>query len=472
MNSDRFKNYQEDVKHLVLDFESMERHGDSRYFDVDQMETIIDFYLDTADGDMLEKSVRYGESLFPASNEIRLRRVHLLCFKERYKEALALLNQLEEMEPDNTDVLYALGVVHSALDQPRKAIQCYLQAAQDGYELGLIFSNIADEYAVMSQFAQARNYYRKALKETPNDEHALYELANCYEDDGLNDRWISFYDHFVKEHPYSKVAWFCLGEGYLSVQLYEKAIDAYQYALAIDTTYYFAYLQLSVCYCALGQYYKASSILQESLDYAEDKAYVLFRIADIMKQDNNLVVSNIYYLKALKEDPCYAEAWHALSLNYSMMQDYSAAIDAAKKALKTDMESPLYLTTLALIYADSGDTDNASRIFDLAIPYYSDFEHGWIAYADFLISQGRYQEAIEALSQGLPDCEMVTEFNKRLALCYYHCGMRNMLYNAVRACIYDDPNGEKLLLEYCPELGDDLDVMNIIDSHRQESLSN
>ena len=45
---DRFKNYEEDVKHLVLDFESMEESGGSRYFDLDEMEIIIDFYLDNS----------------------------------------------------------------------------------------------------------------------------------------------------------------------------------------------------------------------------------------------------------------------------------------------------------------------------------------------------------------------------------------------------------------------------------------
>ncbi len=78
MNTDRFKNYQDDVKQLVLGFEAMERRGDSRYYDVEELETIIDFYLETSDGEGLEKSVLYGEKLFPSSNEIRLRRVHLL----------------------------------------------------------------------------------------------------------------------------------------------------------------------------------------------------------------------------------------------------------------------------------------------------------------------------------------------------------------------------------------------------------
>ena len=469
MNKDRFKNFEDDVRQLVLDFEKMQKQGKNRYFDVDELETIIDFYLETADGEMLEKSVRYGEDLFPYSNEIKLRRVHLLCFKERYKEAYTLLKQLERMVPDDTDVLYALGVVHSALEQPRKAIQYYHKAAADGYQLGIIYGNIGDEYVKMEQLAEARTYYRKAIRQNPDDEHSLYELANCYEDDGLTDKWIQFFTRFVEEHPYSRTGWFCLGEAYIVEQLYEKAIDAYQYALAIDDSYYYAYMQLSACYYAIEDYPKAVSTLHDVLDHTEDKAYVYFRIGDIFKQTNNLVTANVYYRKAVTEDPFYAEAWHALSLSYSLDRQFDAAIDAAQRALKVDPESPVYLTTLALIFADSGDNENADKVFECALPYYNDFEQGWLGYGDYLISQQRYEEAAEALSQGLPDCEMTTEFNKRLSLCYYCTGRRNMLYNAVRACINDSDDGEQQLLDYCPWLRQDIQVMDIIVSHRKEN---
>lgn len=468
MNTDRFKNYEDDVKQLVLDFEAMQRRGDSRYYDVDELETIIDFYLETADGDMLEKSVRYGEKLFPASNEIRLRRVHLLCFKERYKEAYNLLKQLERIEPDDTDVLYALGVVYSALEQPRKAIQYFHKAAADGYQLGIIYGNIADEYVKMEQLGEARNYYRRALKMNPEDEHSLYELANCYEDEGMIDHWVNYYRRFVQEHPYSKVGWFCLGEGYIAEGLYEKSIDAYQYAIAIDPEFYYAYMQLSACYFAMGDCNNAVASLHDASAHTQDKAYVFFRIAEIFRNQNNLVTANIYYDKAVKEDPYYAEAWHAMSTCYSMMQAHTNAIEAAKRALKIEPESPLYLTTLALIYADSGDFESAERFFDCALPYFPDFEQGWLAYADYNIMRQCFDEAIDALNHGLPDCELVLEFNKRLALCYYFTGRRNMLFNAVRACLYADEYGAKALLDYLPELGNDLEVMNIIDSFHNE----
>lgn len=468
MDKDRFKGYESDVRELVLGFEAMDRKGGDRYYDVDELETIIDFYLDTSDEEMSEKAVKYGERLFPRNNEIRLRRAHLLCFKKRFNDAYKLLKELERMEPDNTDVLYAIGVTLSEMDQPRKAIQYYHKAAEDGYELWAIYGNIADEYSKMDRLDEARNYYRKALRGNPDDEHSLYELANCFMDDGMTDKWIAYFSHFVEEHPYSKAAWFCLGEAYMVEQLYEKAVEAYQYALAIDDSYYYAYLQLSACYYAMEDYPKAVSTLHDSMNCAEDKAYVYFRIADIFKQTGNLVTANTYYYKALEEDQYYADAWYQLALNFSIQRNFDIAIDAAKRALKIDPESPIYLTTLALIYADSGDSESAQRIFDCALPYYSDFEQGWLGYADFLISRQRWHDAIDALNEGAKDCELVPEFNRRLALCYFYSGQRNMLFNAVMACINNDENGGRELLDYAPELQGDIDVMNLIDSERRE----
>ena len=468
MKEDRFKNYEEDVKELVLGFERMQRQGGSQFYDVEEIETIIDFYLETADGEGLEKSVRYGENLFPQSNEIKLRRVHLLCFKERYEEAYRLLKQLESIEPDDTDVLYALGVVHSELNQPRKAVQYYHKAAEDGYELGIIYSNIGDEYVKMEKYAEARSYYRRAIRLNPNDEHSLYELSNCYEDENLIDQWTHFFSRFVKDNPYSKAAWFCLGEAYLMGNKLEQASDAYQYALTVDDNYMYAYEQLASCYCAMQRFQDAVNVLHEAVNHTEDKAYIYFRIAEIFMMINNPVTSNIYYTKAVHEDPYYAEAWLNMAMNYSMMHEFYAAVDAAKRAVRIDPESPIFLTTLALIYADNGENEEAERIFDCAKNSSGDFEHGWITYADYFISRQRYDEAIEVLTKGLNESDTTLEFYKRLALCYYFTGRHNMLYNAVRACLYDGSEGEAVLLEYLPELENDSHVMDIITSYRNE----
>jgi len=464
MSTDRFKNYDDDVRWLVLGFEEMDRHGKTQYYDVEQLETIIDFYSETSNGEMFEKAVRHGERLFPQSNDIKLRRAHLLCYNEHYEEALRLLKKLELVEPDNTDVTYALGVAYGAVGQSRKAIQYYLKTASDGYKLEIIYDNIGDEYSKMGLFADARTYYQKALMEDPEDEHALYELANCYEDEMLYDKWIGFFSRFVKDNPYSKTAWFCLGEGYFANGEYLQAIDAYQYASAIDDKFCDAHMQTASCYVMLERYDDAVSSLHEALKCSNDKANIYFLLGDVFRHKNNMVTSNIYFDKAVKEDPFYAEAYHALSLNYSAMRDYGEAINSCKEALRINPESPLYLTTLALIYSDAGDYESAEKFFECAIPYYDDFEYGWLAYADYLIMQGKYDEAIDALSKGLTNSEASTEFYKRLSKCYYYTNRYNMLYNTVRACAYNNPEGAIELLEYCPELNKVPEVMSVISS--------
>ncbi len=77
--SDRFKKYEDDeVRETVLAYEAVRASGGSRYFDIDEMEIVIDYYLDQNDIEHLDEAVRYAEQLFPDASSIRLRRVHLL----------------------------------------------------------------------------------------------------------------------------------------------------------------------------------------------------------------------------------------------------------------------------------------------------------------------------------------------------------------------------------------------------------
>ena len=86
MNKDRFKGYDPDVRQLVLRFEQ-QRDGHNVFFDVDQLEIIIDYYLEVYDIEGLQSAVQYAESLFPLSDSIRMRRANLYSVQGRYKEA-------------------------------------------------------------------------------------------------------------------------------------------------------------------------------------------------------------------------------------------------------------------------------------------------------------------------------------------------------------------------------------------------
>ena len=48
---------------------------------------------------------------------------------------------------------------------------------------------------------------------------------------------ITFFTSYIENNPYSYYAWFNLGLSYGRMSLFEKAIDAYDYAIAIKENF-------------------------------------------------------------------------------------------------------------------------------------------------------------------------------------------------------------------------------------------
>lgn len=463
--TNRFNDYTTEVRELVLDFEEMLKRGEQHFFDVDQLEIIIDFYLETSDLEMLSRAVSYAEKLFPASNEIRLRRSHQLCANERYDEALTILQQLQQLEPDNTDVFYALGSVYSVKGQPRKAIQYYQKASGDGCELGMVYGNIADEYVRMNRNFEAIAYYKKALEVSPDEERSLYNLANCYEQEMQDEPAVAFYSSFVEANPYSKVAWYCLGGAYKNLKLFEKAIDAFEYATTIDKKFVDAYIQKALCYQMIPNFPQAVASLREALPYSDDTASLNQQIGLIYMYQQNYVTAIIYYKEALQEDPSDCDTLMSIALCYAMMNEKQEAFEYLNSARKLNSQEPLFLEQSARIFARFGNNETAELLFRQALGLVKDNDAYWIDYAKFLIDLQRYDDAIDVLQEGIVNSTEPFIFNEYLAWCYFITGRRNFLFNALRACVDENKEWALEMLESYPAMCEDIEVVNILHSN-------
>ena len=182
MLNDRFKDYDDEVRTLVNEFENTILKGQSHFFDTDEIEVIIDFYLETADLDKMETAILYAENLYPGSAEVRLRRSHLYSARNQFDQSLAILSDLERKDPTNTDVAYALGALYSMTDHPEMAIAYFQKAAADGYMLGTVYANIADEYYKLNRYDDAARFYKKAVAAGSDDHHVLLGLLDAYSD--------------------------------------------------------------------------------------------------------------------------------------------------------------------------------------------------------------------------------------------------------------------------------------------------
>ena len=428
MNLDRFKNFDPDVRELVLAFE--QRQSDRSFFDVSQLEIIADYYLEVSDIEGLEAVVNYGEQLFPTSTEIRLRKAHLLSATHQYPQALQLLKSLERDNGHDTDISYALGALYSTMEQPEKSIEYYRRASADGYELGMVYGNIADEYYKLGNTDEAVRYYRMSIEADPDEERSLYNLASTWDEAGRGKESENFFSRHVAEHPYSKGAWYTLGCVYYWSAQFLQAADAFEYAIAIDKSYFNAYLGLSDSYASLQQYGRAVQALRESLDYADDRPYVIFSMARVYMNARNYHTAMTYLQETLKEDPTYALAWNSLGHCCTCLDLREEAAGYFRRAIDLDP----------------------------AIDEY------WLNLADLLINDERYGEACSLLENGRTDAVVPYDFESRLIYCCFKTGRRNRMLSLLRAMAAATPEQFPNLLRCYPELGTDIDIMNIINN--------
>src|ERR1700746_1276147 len=100
---------------------------------------------------------------------------------------------------------------------------------------------------------------------TQENEVALYELAFCYELNGQSEESVKYYTDFVDKHPYTSTAWFNLGVPYNRMGMYEKAIDAYDYSIAIQDDFASAYFNKANSLANLNRLDEAIEVYKETL---------------------------------------------------------------------------------------------------------------------------------------------------------------------------------------------------------------
>ncbi len=455
MKKDRFHNFDDEVRDLVLDFENTVLKGKTQFFDVDELEIIIDYYFEVNDLKPLERAVEYAEELYPNSTTIRLRRAHLMISHEQYAQALQVLNQMRQAEPDNTDVAYSLGVANGAVGQSEKAIAYFKEAARDGWMLGRVYSNMAEEYYKLKDYDAALNFYRKAMESDSYDEITVYNYYDVSYEAGRIEQAVDFLGNFVKDNPYCKEAWYCLGCAYRDMTLYEKAVDSFEFAIAIDKNYVDAYIALSQTQDFMGLTSEAVTTMLRVLDFYDDYAKVYRTIGNLYAREANYDTAMAYFIKATESNPHDAEAFASLALCYMELGDSATALSKVNRAVQLDETfpsadcpegNPEVLCAAAMVYDALDDFYKASDFFERLIATGLYTEPQCQLYTQFLFKHKVFDIVIEFAEESLGVYPHSSFYSTYLAAAYFYTNR----YNRARRMLPDV--SPAMLAEICPEI--------------------
>lgn len=448
MNNNKKKNndFDDEERQLVLDFENTVLRGGTQFFDVDELEVIIDYYFEVNDQESLQRAVEYAEQLYPDSTTIRLRRAHLLIAQQQYEPALEMIQKLRRQEPHNTDVAYSLGVAYGAVGEREKAIELYHEAAEDGWLLGRVYANIAEEYYHLHNFDEAIRYYLLSLDTDTYDDSTLYNYLDTCIQAGRTDDAVTYLKSFVGEHPYSSEAWHCLGTAYRELGLFEQSVDAYEYAIAIDKTNVAFYADLATTQEYMSRPGDAVTTLLRGRDFVNDRAALYRTVAYVYARADNNEMAILYFRKAIEENPEDAEAYAALALGYAVSGDQGSAIPLIKKALHLAPESPEVLCSAGIVYDIRGNFDAASDYFERMLATDNCTEIQCQHYTQFLFNHQLYDMVVDFALESLDLYPGHPFYSTYLAAAAFYSNRYNRASHAL-------PDADPALLhELCPEI--------------------
>lgn len=417
----------------------MMENNDEFYFDTEELEDIIVYYLELGDFNYADNAVNYGLKLHPNSLDIKIKKLEVLLEWEEYNTAKELIDELKPSSMENTDFLVCYAKYYSNLGNPKRSIEICKKALELKEEENFLHNFIADEYVNLGDPFNALKHYRKALKEDPTDEYSLENCMICFSDLNKSEEAIAFLNEYLDEFPYSETAWFEYGQFYFNRKNFEEAIKGYDYLLAINSNSVGVYANKSACYEALGQFKKAIEVYEEMLELEYTKAFTYYKIGLCHKAMKQPIVALNSFQKSLREDPQFYLSMMEQSYLYEEMGGMTEALHFAKEATLLNENNLDYQKRLAFLFIDSGKFEESLACLKKLVEAEPSRFYNWYAYTEVLMLLGEYEEAVTILNKAI-EAHNRAELYYQLGNCYFNLKDQGKGAEALQKALDLDPS--------------------------------
>ena len=399
MKENPYRQDKEEMKELLRHYTNLREGKSSSFIEEESFERIIDYYDDKEDLSAALEAVDYGIQQYPYSALLQIKKADLLIATRHYKEALNLLEKAELLDGTDINVYILKTDAYLALDQQKKAALLLEQAIETfkGDEKIELLFELADVYDDYEEFDKVFNCLKLILEQDPTNEEALYKICFWTDFTGRNEEGISIHNKIIDDHPFSELAWFNLGAAYQGLKLYEKSIDAYQYAIAIDEKFDYAYRNLGDAYLRIRKYKEAIEVLQKVLELSRPEEVIYEAIGHCYDKLKNYAQARFHYRKASHLNPDDSHLYYKIACTYMNERYWESAVKNLESAMRIHRSQPEYNFAIAQCYVELKKIKDAVIHFSNFIKARPKNIKGWKELIKCLYNAGFYEEALEQI---------------------------------------------------------------------------
>lgn len=403
MKENPYREDKEEFRELLNQYENLKNGRPNSFLDEDSFEKIIDYFDDLEEWPKALEACDLAIDQFPYSGSILIRKADLLLAARQYKEALEILGQAELLGKGDINLYILKTDAYLALDKPEIAAEILEEALLlfEGEERVDLLFELADVYDDYEEFDKVFDCLKLILEDDPNNEEALYKICFWTDFTGRNEESIRLHQKIIDAFPYNELAWFNLAAAFQGVKLYEKAIDAYKYALVIDEKFDYAYRNMGDAYIRIRKYKEAIEMLEKVLELSKPEDVIYEAIGHCYDRLKNFAQARFHYRKASHLNPEDSKLFYKIACTYFNEGQWESAAKQLDNALKIHRSQPEYHLLMGECKMQLNQHKEAIQYFSNAVRIRPRNKTGWEALIRCLYKSGFFEEGIEQVQAAL-----------------------------------------------------------------------
>ena len=393
-------NFNNSIQELVEQYNQMLQTGKFTFFDSHMYLELYEYFYQNLETQKAFDLAYMALDIFPFSSVFYVKLAQLYLDEHKLHKAYEMIVEAKKIEPNSfeTCLIEAEILVElSRYQESGRIIEELMPRAfgEDLEDLLLIEAALAER---MEDYDKAVHSLQKIISLNNQNEMAFNRLMILIE---LNEKYslgIQSCKSILENHPFSYWAWYNLGLCQLRSELFEDAIESFEYAIAINEGFEFAYRDLIEAYFQVEQFEKSRYLIEEYKTIFDSDAEVLFWEAESYEYQENYSKAIELYKKLLKEDHFEGKLFLRLGNCYSELEQWKKANQFFYKAVSADDCNEEFLCALAESYYQLDENEKAKKYFEKAIEISPNSEIAWLSYLEFLYDMSLNTESIELIS--------------------------------------------------------------------------
>lgn len=404
---------------LIQRYEDVKKGESTSILEEEEFEQIIEYYFQNSNEEQALLACDIARTYYPFSASILLLKAEILTQAKKYGQAMKILDEMEQYDQNNLDAILLRSDIFLGQFKYDQAALYLEQKAEEfeGKEKIEILLELSDVYDECEEFDAVFDTLKRVIKIDRRNEEALQKICFWADFTKRLDESVTIHVQLTDEDPYNSLAWFNLGTAYQGLKLYEKAIDAYEFCVAIDEKFEFAYRNMADAYMRLKWYNKAIEVLEKHLEIAKPEDVIFEAMGYCWEKQKDFQRARHFYRQASQLSPQDDSIFYKIGETYVREKQWEKAVKAYSVALHLNKDNASYCMAIGNCLMEMDAKSEALVCYLNAVRLKPGNKSTWIALIKGLYVSGYYDEALTQLEIARDHCGDKADFR------YYHAAV-------------------------------------------------